>query len=165
MVDSHITGSDFAVKIAARTESIYVRRRVRFQSRRARASSHESMEGEVMARHNREARGVDQLGTLWRISYQPDWLSRVKISRRLPGDRRRSMVTLFRNPARRAEAPPGRMVRTGVSAVDGSADFRISVEDPEGVVESVIVVTRRKRGRRREVVKYVLEARLPPPRG
>ena len=118
-----------------------------------------------MARHNREARGIDQLGTLWRISYQPDWLSRIKISRQLPGDRRRSMVTLFRNPARRAEAPPGKMVRTGVSAVDGSAGFRVSVEDPDGVVESVVVVTRRKRGRKSEVVKYVLEARLPPPRG
>ncbi|MBT8462285.1 MAG: hypothetical protein KJO44_07140 [Gemmatimonadetes bacterium] len=117
-----------------------------------------------MARHNREARGVDQLGTLWRISYQPDWLSRIKISRQLPGDRRRSMVTLFRNPARRAEASPGKTVRTGVSAVDGSADIRISVEDPDGVVESVVVVTRKKRGRKSEVVKYVLESRLPPPR-
>jgi hypothetical protein len=48
--------------------------------------------------------------------------------------------------------------------VDGSADFRVSVEDPEGVVDSVIVVTRRKRGRKKEVVKYVLESRLPPPR-
>ncbi len=118
-----------------------------------------------MARHNREARGVDQLGTLWRISFQPDWLSRVKISRKLPGERRRSMVTLFRNPARRAAAPPGRVVRTGISAVDGSTDFRIAVEDPDGVIESVIVVTRRKRGRTKEVVKYVLESRLPPPRG
>jgi hypothetical protein len=127
--------------------------------------SDSQVEAEKMARHNREARGIDQLGTLWRISYQPDWLSRIKISRQLPGDRRRSMVTLFRNPARRAEAPPGKMVRTGVSAVDGSADFRVSVEDPDGVVESVVVVTRRKRGRRNEVVKYVLEARLPPPRG
>ncbi|MBT8479275.1 MAG: hypothetical protein KJO06_10165 [Gemmatimonadetes bacterium] len=117
-----------------------------------------------MARHNREARGVDQLGTLWRISYQPDWLSRIKISRQLPGDRRRSMVTLFRNPARRAEASPGKTVRTGVSAVDGSADIRISVEDPDGVVESVVVVTRKRRGRKSEVVKYVLESRLPPPR-
>lgn len=117
-----------------------------------------------MARHNREARGVDQLGTLWRISYQPDWLSRVKISRQLPGDRRRSMVTLFRNPARRAEASPGRVVRTGVAAVDGSTGFRISVEDPDGVIESVVVITRRKRGRRTEVVKHVLESRLPPPR-
>ena len=116
-----------------------------------------------MARHNREARGVDQLGTLWRISYQPDWLSRIKISRQLPGERRRSMVTLFRNPARRAEASPGKVVRTGVSTVDGSTDFRISVEDPDGVVESVVVVARRKRGKK-EMVKYVLESRLPPPR-
>jgi len=74
------------------------------------------------------------------------------------------MVTLFRNPARRAAASPGRVVRTGVSSVDGSVDFRISVEDPNGIVESVVVVTRRKRGRRREIVKYLLESRLPPPR-
>lgn len=117
-----------------------------------------------MARHNREARGVDQLGTLWSISYQPDWLSRLKISRQLPGDRRRSMVTLFRNPARRAEASPGRAVRTGVTAVDGSTDFRISVEDPDGIVESVVVVARKKRGRSKEIVKFVFESRLPPPR-
>jgi hypothetical protein len=55
-------------------------------------------------------------------------------------------------------------VRTGVSSVDGSVDFRISVEDPNGIVESVVVVTRRKRGRKREIVKYLLESRLPPPR-
>jgi hypothetical protein len=118
-----------------------------------------------MARHNREARGVDQLGTLWSISYQPDWLSRIKISRQLPGDRRRSMVTLFRNPARRAEASPGKVVRTGVSAVDGSVDFRVAVEDPDGVVESVVVIMRRKQGRKSELVKCVLESRLPPHRG
>lgn len=162
MVHPHITGSDFAVKIAAATENIYVRCRTGFHTVWSEAPG---KKGAIMARHNQEARGVDQLGTLWRISYQPDWLSRIKISRQLPGDRRRSMVTLFRNPARRAEAPPGRTVRTAVSAVDGSADFRISVEDPDGVVESVVVITRRKRGRKSEVVKYVLESRLPPPRG
>ncbi|MFQ5890152.1 MAG: hypothetical protein ACE5JR_08880 [Gemmatimonadota bacterium] len=117
-----------------------------------------------MARHNREARGVDQQGQLWLISYQPDWLSRVKISRELPGNRRRSSQTLFRNPARRAEAPPGRMVRTRVSALDGSADFQIAVEDPGDLIESIVVVTRRRRGRRAEVVKFALEAKLPPPR-
>ena len=79
-----------------------------------------------MARHNREARGIDQHGMLWSISYQPDWLSRVKISRKLPGDRRRSSLTLFRNPARRAEGRPGRLVRTGIQAVDGSAGFRVA---------------------------------------
>lgn len=117
-----------------------------------------------MARHNREARGIDQHGTLWNISYQPDWLSRVKISRKLPGHRRRSSLTLFRNPARRAEATPGRLVRTGVQAVDGSAGFRVAVEDPDDIVEQVIVVTRQKRSRRGELVRFVLEARMPPPR-
>jgi hypothetical protein len=153
------------VKIAAATDNIYVRYGHRFHGGDLRRPQIRlAGGGDEMARHNREARGVDQLGTLWRISYQPDWLSRIKISRQLPGDRRRSMVTLFRNPARRAEASPGKVVRTGVSAVDGSADFRVSVEDPDGVVQSVIVVTKRKRGRKNEVVKYILESRLPPPR-
>lgn len=111
-----------------------------------------------MARHNREARGIDQHGVLWNISYQPDWLGRVKISRRLPGGRRRSSLTLFRNPVRRPEARPGKVVRTRVSTVDGSLDFRVSLEDPAGVVDSVIVVTRRRRGRRQERVRFVLDA-------
>jgi hypothetical protein len=117
-----------------------------------------------MARHNRETRATDQHGLLWNISYQPDWLSRVKISRLLPDGRRRSSLTLFRNPRRRAEAEPGRVVRTDVRAVDGSARFRISVEDPEGIVDAVEVVTHRKRGKKTEKVKFLLEARLPPPR-
>lgn len=117
-----------------------------------------------MARHNREARGIDQHGMLWSISYQPDWLSRVKISRKLPGDRRRSSLTLFRNPARRAEGRPGRLVRTGIQAVDGSAGFRVAVEDPEGIIDQLIVVTRQKRSRRDERTRFVLEARMPPPR-
>lgn len=116
-----------------------------------------------MARHNRETRATDQHGLLWNISYQPDWLSRVKISRLLPGGRRRSSLTLFRNPQRRAEAEPGRVVRTDIRAVDGSARFRIAVEDPDGIVDSVQVVTNRKRGRRTEKVKFRLEARMPPP--
>lgn len=118
-----------------------------------------------MARHNRETRATDQHGLLWNISYQPDWLSRVKISRLLPDGRRRSSLTLFRNAQRRAEAEPGRVVRTDVRAVDGSARFRISVEDPDGIVDAVEVVTHRKRGGRTEKVKFLLEARMPPPRG
>lgn len=117
-----------------------------------------------MARHNRETRATDQHGLLWNIGYQPDWLSRLKISRLLPDGRRRSSLTLFKNPQRRAEAEPGRVVRTDVRAVDGSARFRISVVDPDGIVDSVHVVTRRKRGRKTEKVRFVLEARMPPPR-
>lgn len=112
-----------------------------------------------MARHNRETRAIDQRGVLWNIGFQPDWLSRIKISRLLPGGRRRSSLTLFRNPQRRAEAPPGRLVRTDIRAVDGSMSFRISVEDPDDVIESITVVTRKRAGA--EAVKFILEARLP----
>jgi hypothetical protein len=89
----------------------------------------------------------------------------VKISRQLPDGRRRSSLTLFRNPQRRAEAEPGRVVRTDIRAVDGSARFRIAVEDPDGIVDSVEVVTHRKRAGKTEKVKFRLEAKLPPPRG
>lgn len=117
-----------------------------------------------MARHNRDARGVDQTGKLWNISFQPDWLSRVKISRPLLDERRRSSLTIFRNPARRAEGSPGKVVKTRIGSPDGATDFRVSIEDPGRIVDSVIVVTKQRRGRRTETVKYVLEARLPPPR-
>jgi hypothetical protein len=118
-----------------------------------------------MARHNREARGIDQTGSLWRIGYQPDWLSRIKISRQLRDGRRRSSLTLFRNPARRAGAAPGRVVRTEVRSADGSSRFRIAVEDPDQIVEEIIVVTRPgKDGPRGELVKFAIESRLPPPR-
>lgn len=114
-----------------------------------------------MARHNRETRATDQHGLLWNIGYQPDWLGRVKISRLLPDGRRRSSLTLFRNSRNRSDAKPGKVVRTDIRAVDGSARFRISVEDPEGIIESIEVVTRRKRGRAFEKVKFFLEARSP----
>ena len=118
-----------------------------------------------MARHNREARGIDQTGNLWRIGYQPDWLSRIKISRQLLDGRRRSSQTLFRNPARRAGAAPGRVVRTELRSVDGKIRFRIAVEDPDQIVEEIIVVTRPGRdGPRGELVKFAIESRLPPPR-
>ncbi len=118
-----------------------------------------------MARHNREARGLDQRGRLWTIGYQPDWLSRMKISRRSPDRTRRSSLTVFRNPERRAQASPGRVVRTEVRSADGLTRFRVSVEDPDGIIEELVVVTRPgKDGPRGEIVKFALEARLPPRR-
>ena len=117
-----------------------------------------------MARHNREARGVDQRGELWIIEYQPDWLSRVKISRQLPRGRRRSRLTIFRNPARQAQAKPGKVVRTRVAAADGSAEFTVALEDRTDIVESITVVTRRGK-RKKEKIEFVIQGRLPAPPG
>ena len=116
-----------------------------------------------MARHNREGRGLDQLGNLWRISYQPDWFRMLKISRSLPG-RRRSSRTIFRNPARQAEAEPGRSVHTRITSADGTVDVAFSLEDRDAVVDHVVVGIRRKQGRSTEVLKFVVHGGLPRPK-
>lgn len=116
-----------------------------------------------MARHNRDAKGVDQHGELWQLSYHPDWIRRVKISRQLPDRSRRSTVTLFKNDAERAQAEPAKVIRTRVRAADGSTDFEISLEDRKGNVESIVVVTRRENGAEGERVEFVLEDDLEPP--
>lgn len=118
-----------------------------------------------MARHNREGRGLDQLGNLWRISFQPDWLKQVKISRHLPRGRRRSSLTIFRNPARAAEADPGRSIRTRITSADGEVDFEVALEDRDLIVDHVVVALRKKHGRKTELVKFVLQGGLPRPRG
>ncbi|MGI9628395.1 MAG: hypothetical protein ACR2QM_16290 [Longimicrobiales bacterium] len=80
-----------------------------------------------MARHNRTARGVDQCGFSYEINYQPDWLARVKVTRRLPSGRQSTKV-LFRNPARApVEAPPS-FVRVAIS----SAEQDLSLESTVG---------------------------------
>jgi hypothetical protein len=59
-----------------------------------------------MARHNREASGSDQRGFEYTISYQPDWLRQVKVTRLLETGRQ-STKTLFVNPdGTRAGARP-----------------------------------------------------------
>ncbi len=116
-----------------------------------------------MARHNREGRGVDQHGDLWMISYQPDWLRRVKISRRLPDGRRRSTLTLFRNPARQAEDEPGKVIRTRIAAADGSVDIQVALEDRRSAVDEVVLVTSKPVGRREEEVRFVIQGGLAPP--
>src|SRR5690554_884633 len=73
------------------------------------------LQGEMsMARHNREARGSDQNGYEYTISYQPDWLRQVKVTRLLDNGRQ-STRTLFANPDR-PERNPGRQVRTRIES-------------------------------------------------
>ena len=114
-----------------------------------------------MARHNREGKGLDQLGNLWRVSYQPDWFRSIKLSRPLPAGRRRSSQTLFRNPARHAEAEPGRVVRTRISSADGSVDVALSLEDRDSVVDHIVIGVKRKRGRKTDVLKFIVQGGLP----
>lgn len=117
-----------------------------------------------MARHNREGRGSDQRGAEYGISYQPDWLQVVKVTRELENGRQ-STKSLFRNPGLR-EQPPGAKVRTKISSPAQGLDFEVALTDPKGVVRRLIVETvlpgSESEGEG-EVVIFTLEDRLPPP--
>lgn len=97
-----------------------------------------------MARHNRDGQGSDQRGLDYGISYQPDWLNLIKVTRKLESGRQ-STKTLFRNPGRR-EQSPGRKVRTGITSKEQGLDFEIVLHDPDQVVRRVIVETVPKSG-------------------
>ncbi|HEX7051528.1 MAG TPA: hypothetical protein VF188_15080 [Longimicrobiales bacterium] len=121
-----------------------------------------------MARHNREGRGVDQRGFDYDISYQPDWLKLIKVTRRLESGRQSTKI-LFRNPGYREQAP-GARVRTRLDSPAQELDFEITVDDPKGIVKRVIVETGAPRekgaaaGRRKEEeIVFTLEDIMPPP--
>jgi hypothetical protein len=111
-----------------------------------------------MARHNREGQGVDQRGYQYGVSYQPDWLRHVKVTRDLETGRQ-STKTLFRNPADRGEAEPGDRVRTRVTSRDQDVDFEITVGDPNRAVKRVRVVYEipGEDGGRGEEIEFTLE--------
>jgi len=92
-----------------------------------------------MARHNREGRGTDQRGADYVISYQPDWLQQVKVTRTLENGRQ-STKTLFRNTGNR-RLPPGTRVKTRIASRQESLEFEIDVNDPHGVVKRIVVET------------------------
>lgn len=92
-----------------------------------------------MARHNKDAHGTDQRGDEYDVSYQPDWLRQIKVTRALASGRQ-STKTLIRNTARK-ERKPGPRVRTRIRCRDESIDFEIGVDDPNGVVKRVIIET------------------------
>jgi len=91
-----------------------------------------------VARHNREGSGADQRGHEYGVSYQPDWLRLVKVTRQLESGRQ-STKTLFRNPAAEPEAQPGDRVRTRITSVDQVLDFEVAVTDPRAAVKRVRV--------------------------
>lgn len=91
-----------------------------------------------MAHHNREGRGVDQCGFSYRISYQPDWLDRIRVTRRLPSGRR-STRTLFLNPARKPGGDAGDLVRTRIESATQGLVIEVSFRTASGPVEEVEV--------------------------
>jgi hypothetical protein len=113
-----------------------------------------------MARHNRDARGADQRGAEYEISYQPDWLRQIKVTRDLENGRQ-STKTLFRNPGRR-EQKPGARVRTRIRSAREALDFGIDVEDPHGIVTRIVVETTvPDRSGRKDHIVFTIDERLP----
>jgi hypothetical protein len=116
-----------------------------------------------MARHNREGHGADQRGYQYGISYQPDWLRHVKVTRNLETGRQ-STKTLLRNPLDRREAEPGDRVRTKVNSRDQRVDFQVTIADPYRAIRQVrvvYVVPGAGRGKEEEI-EFTLEGNLPP---
>ncbi len=114
-----------------------------------------------MARHNRDGSGADQRGFEYAVSYQPDWLRLVKVTRQLETGRQ-STKTLFRNPDP-PEAEPGERVRTRVTSGDQALDFEVALTDPHSAVRRVrIAYEIPGADGRMEEVEFTLES---PPAG
>jgi len=115
-----------------------------------------------VARHNREGQGVDQRGFQYAVSYQPDWLRQVKVTRDLETGRQ-STKTLFRNPSSRAVSQPGDRVRTRIASADQGLDFEIAITDPRSAVRRIRVAYALPTGMGEEEVEFTLESELAPP--
>ena len=115
-----------------------------------------------MARHNREGQGADQRGYRYGISYQPDWLRHVKVTRDLETGRQ-STKTLFKNPSDRQENPPGDRIRTRVTSRDQGVDFEVVIADPLRAVRRIRVAyeVQGSDGQREEEIEFTLEDELP----
>jgi len=110
-----------------------------------------------VARHNREGSGADQRGFEYGVSYQPDWLKLVKVTRQLETGRQ-STKTLFRNPDG-PEAEPGERVRTRIVSLDQAVDFEVALTDPRCAVKRVrIAYEVPGENGRTEEVEFTLES-------
>jgi hypothetical protein len=115
-----------------------------------------------VARHNRRGTGTDQRGFEYRISYQPDWLRHVKVSRVLPNGRQ-STMTLFRNPCESRERSPGDRVRTRISSPEQGVEVEVLVNGVACGVQRVTLTCQVPEvdGPGKEEVTFILEDGLP----
>jgi hypothetical protein len=115
-----------------------------------------------VARHNRRGTGTDQRGLEYRISYQPDWLRHVKVSRTLPNGRQ-STMTLFRNPCESRERSPGDRVRTRISSPEQGVEVEVLVKGVACGVQRVTLTCQvpEAGGSGKEEVTFILEDGLP----
>ena len=81
---------------------------------------------------------MDQCGFSYRISYQPDWLDRIRVTRRLPSGRQ-STRTLFRNPARKPGGEVGDLMRTRIESPAQGLVIEVSFRTASGPVGEVEV--------------------------
>jgi len=115
-----------------------------------------------VARHNREGSGADQRGFEYGVSYQPDWLKLVKVTRQLESGRQ-STKTLFRNPAVGPEAEPGERVRTRIVSSDQRLDFEVAITDPRAAVKRIRIAYEIPGSNgRHEEVEFTLESEVSP---
>jgi len=115
-----------------------------------------------LARHNRDGNGADQRSFEYGVSYQPDWLKRVKVARQLE-DGRQSTKTLFQNPTLGPEAEPGDRVRTRITSTDQSLDFEVAVTDPQASIKRIRIayIVAGENGKTEEV-EFILESQNVP---
>ena len=115
-----------------------------------------------MGRHNRGGAGIDQRGFQYKLSYQPDWLRHVKITRRLPSGRQ-STMTLFRNPVERGDRLPGDRVRTRVACKEQGVDFEVVVNTNRERIARVTVTCEvpEPGGKGTEPLTFILDNGLP----
>lgn len=118
-----------------------------------------------MPRHNRGGEGRDQRGFRYLISYQPDWLRRIAVTRSLASGRQ-STKTLFRNPSSVRQTSPGKRVRTRITSLDQGIDVEIAVTGARTAVTRVQIACHLPSGHpatRDDQVVFTLEIGLPPP--
>jgi hypothetical protein len=106
--------------------------------------------------------GADQRGYEYGVSYQPDWLKLVKVTRQLESGRQ-STKTLFRNPAAAPQAEPGDRIRTRITSTDQRLDFEVALIDPRAAVKRVrIAYEVPGENGRSEEVEFTLESEDVP---